>query len=100
MVNDTQCHSGEKAAEAFKPHHCESQITWKSTLLLDLPSESGGKPCPFHLMSWPLNIKAKLPAAGNNFALKHTISTYTSEFYPQSLRKKTMPTRYPLITTV
>ena len=30
-INDTQWHSGEKtAAKAFKPHHCESQITRKS----------------------------------------------------------------------
>ena len=47
----------------------------------------------------PSNIKAELPAAGN-FSLKQRVSTSTSEFYPQSLREKTMPTGYPQITTV
>jgi hypothetical protein len=43
-----------------------------------------------------------LPAAGN-FSLKQRVSSkyiYTSEFYPQSLREKTMFIECPQITTV
>ena len=37
----------------------------------------GGKPCPFHILGHcPLNIKVKLPAAGN-FSLKQRVSTST-----------------------
>ena len=44
------------------------------TLLLDLPSESEGKTL-VHFIQWhcPLNIKGKLPAAGN-FSLKQRVS--------------------------
>ena len=35
----------------------------------------GGKPCPFHLMSFPSECKAKSPAAGI-FSLKKRVKTY------------------------
>ena len=71
-------------------------------LLLDLPSESVGENLAhFIYCHCPLNIKTKLPATGN-FSLKQRVSTYihTSEFYPQSLREKTMHIECPQITTV
>ena len=47
------------------------------TLLLDLPSESEGENLVnFIQCHCPLNIKAKLPAAGN-FSLKQRVSTST-----------------------
>jgi hypothetical protein len=48
-----------------------------STLLLDLPSESEGENLVHFIQCHcPLNIKAKLPKAGN-FSLKQRVSTST-----------------------
>ena len=60
------------------------------TLLLDLPSESEEENLVnFIQCHCPLNIKAKLPAAGNCSETEGK-NIDTSEFYPQSLREKTM----------
>ena len=65
-------------------------MKWQTALLLDLPSESVGENLAvFHLMSLPSEYKAKLPAAGN-FSLKQRVET-SSEFFPQILREKTLP---------
>ena len=75
----------------------------EDTLLLDMPSESEGENIlHFKHCHCPLNIKAKLLAAGN-FSLKQSVSSkfiHSSEFYPQSLREKTIVIECPQITTV
>ena len=70
--------------------------------LLDLPSKCKGENLVYFIQCHcPLNINAKLPAAGN-FSLKQMVSMYIqiSEFYPQILREKQYSTFCPQITTV
>ena len=54
-------------------------------MLLDLPLEFEGE----IYCHCPLNIKAKLHAAGNCSLKQKVKKKHTSEFYPQSLKKKT-----------
>ena len=67
-------------------------LNMEAALLLDLPSKCKGKNLVHFIQCHcPLIINAKLPAAGN-FSLKQMVSMYIqiSEFYPQSLREKTI----------
>ena len=59
-----------------------------------------GKPCLFQLMSMPSKYKGQITCSRPFFNEPEGNHIHTSEFYPQSLREKTMPIGYPKITTV
>ena len=67
-------------------------ISWFCyTLLLDLPSESEGENLVHFIQCrYPLNIKAKLPAAGN-FSLKQRVSTSTLVNFSLKVNGKKCP---------
>ena len=73
---------------------CNWEVVFSNTVVRPALWIYGGKTCSFHLMSLPSEYKGYLQQAIFHWNI------HTSEFYPQSLREKTMPIRCPQITTV